>query len=284
MRTLQLDLHTHAKVARRVAFNPADALRYARTLRSRGLDGLAITEHAHGADFWAMYDALLARWPYRQGRFEIEGALFFTGMELTLAERVDALIVAPLETLRALDEALLAPATAGYHPTGEELAAALQSVERSTLRIAAHPFRDDKHIEQLAPALRVAIFHAVEINACYADAVRVEAVLAKAAQRGWATTAGSDAHTWPQLGACWTSVEVQDDSFEALRQAVLARRCAPRTHPQRARLVRTGRALKARCKARSPRIEKLPWRTCEGLLVEGAPPRPARVETAAATV
>lgn len=276
MSTLQLDLHTHPKIARRVAFDPANAIRFARTLRARGLDGLAITEHAHGADFWAMYDAMLARWPYRQGRFEVEGALFYTGMELTLAEHVDALVVAPLETLRELDEAFAASATAGYHPSGQELAEALQSLERSTLRIAAHPFRDDKHIEQLAPALRVAIFHAVEINACYADAVRVEAVLAKAAQRGWATTAGSDAHTWPQLGACWTSVEVQDDSFEALRQAVLARRCAPRTHPQRERLVRVGRAFKARCKARSPRIEKLPWRTQRGLVAEGAPAQPPK--------
>lgn len=271
MATLRLDLHTHLKCARRVAFDVCRMSQYARALRSRGLNGLAIAEHIHGADYWAMCDALKRRYPYREGRFEVEDALFFPGFELTLAEGVDALALGPIEAMRRLDASFAHPASAGYHPTGAELADALNALESEIVCVAAHPARDDKHIDRLCLSVRSRLFHAVEINACHADADQIAAVKARAARKGWAITGGSDAHTWPQLGACWTEVEARGDAFDDLREAILAGRCGPAIHPQRERLVRIGRRLKAHIKRRSPKIERLPWRTSQGVLTIGAP-------------
>jgi|GEM_PF-2093309 len=271
MARLTLDLHTHLKVARRVAFRPQDMPLYARALRSRGLDGLAIAEHAHGADFWGMYESLLERYTYRLGRFEVDGALFYPGFELTLAEHVDVLVLGPLASLRQLDDAFPIAVTGGYHPDGAEFAEAALAVAPDTLRIAAHPARDDKNIEQLCLAVRQSVFHAAEINACHASDLQVVAVRERAARKGWSITGGSDAHAWPQLGAAYTLLDVCDDSFEGVRQAIVAGACSPVVHPQRDRLVRVGKRLKAHIKKRSAKIAKLPWRSSEGVLVAGSP-------------
>lgn len=207
MPTLRIDLHTHLKVAKRCALRPGEGRRFAATLRERGLHALAITEHFHAPGFWAMYEALLAEFPYRRGRFEVDGALFFTGAELTLAEHTDVVLLSTLADLMALDEAFPTPLSAGHHPSAAELNEALRRTGSLAVRVAAHPFREGKGIENIDPADAAELFHAAEINARFCDRAAQRGAAEFAHSIAGAVVGGSDAHVHTQVGAAWTEIE-----------------------------------------------------------------------------
>jgi PHP-associated len=255
---IQLDLHTHMKIAKRTPFQRLDVLHIADRLRRLGFAGLAITEHAHGHGSWEMYDSLLEDHPYQHGRFEINGVCFYSGLELTLAEYVDILFIAPLDELRRLDNAFGIALTAGYHPDVHELADRLDELDLDTVRIAAHPFRDDKPADQLPKALLGTLIDAVEINGRYTSASCVKQVNALADRLDVPIVGGSDAHTWPQLGAAGCEVEATSDQFCDVRDAILAGRVKATTNEQAIRMANTADRLKKRRKARLPRLPKLP--------------------------
>lgn len=248
MSALRLDMHCHLKVAKRMPFRLRDAERFARTLLRRGLHGAAVTEHFHAQDFWRMYATLAAQHDYRAGRFEIGGALFFTGAELTLAERCDVLILAPLHELRRLDNAFATPLSEGHHPTGLELADTLEALDLRTLRISAHPMRQGKSIRQLDPAVAARLFDAVEVNARFA-ATNEPLVRAYAAEHNLPLTGGSDAHVWLQAGAAWTEIEAEAPTFEAVRAAVIAGQTRAVVHREAAEICDSGAEWKAALKA-----------------------------------
>jgi len=253
MPAYRLDLHTHLKPAKRAMYRPSDAERYADTLERRRLDGLAVTEHAHAHGFWAMYESLVDSYEYRDGGFDVAGRRFFPGMEVTLAERVDVLVIAPLEELRRLDYAFPTPLSLEHHPTGDDFADTVDRLRLRALRIAAHPFAPEKTIMRLAPSTRRWLFHALEINAKHCDGCDAGAVQSYAHEIGCAVTGGSDAHASVQLGAVSTLVSAADDSMDALIDAVASGRAAPVVHPDAASLVDRGREMRRRLKALAPR-------------------------------
>ncbi len=254
---LRLDLHTHAKVAKRTAYNPADIERFADAAERRGLHGYAITEHAHASEFWRIYEDLRERFAYTRGRFEIGALRVYPGMEVTLAERADIAVIAPLDDLRRLDESFETPLTAGRHPSALEFVDRLGSLDTRTLRIIAHPTRDDKPAHGVPEPMLAAIADAVEVNARHAGFDAVSRTRALADRLGVPLVGGSDAHAWPQVGASSTLIAAEDDSFDAVRSAVLGGRCRPIVHDDAERLVAAGRALKERIKSREPRLAPL---------------------------
>jgi len=223
-----------------------------------GFGGLAITEHAHGHGFWEMYDSLLEDHTYRHGRFEIGDLCFYTGLELTLAEYVDILFIAPLDELRRLDEAFAPALSAGYHPDASELADRLAHLNLDAVRIAAHPFRDDKPADQLSEGAFGSLFDAVEINGRYTSDSCVQRVHTLADRRSLPMVGGSDAHVWPQLGAAGCVVHAESDHYCDIRNAILAGRVEPTTDPRAMRMATTADRLKQRRKGRLPRLPKLP--------------------------
>ncbi len=254
---LRLDLHTHAKVAKRTAYNPADIARFADAAERRGLHGYAITEHAHATGFWRIYEDLTERFAYTRGRFEVGGLRVYPGMEVTLAERADIAVIAPLDYLRRLDESFDTPLTAGRHPSALEFIDRVGSLNIRSLRIVAHPTRDDKPADGVPEPMLAAIADAVEVNARHVGFDAVNRTRALADRLGVPLVGGSDAHAWPQVGASSTLIAAADDSFDAVRSAVLAGRCRPIVHDDAERLVAAGRTLKARIKLREPRLAPL---------------------------
>ncbi|MBL0921164.1 MAG: PHP domain-containing protein [Phycisphaerales bacterium] len=245
---LRLDMHNHLKVAKRMPFRLRDAERFARTLLRRGLHGGAVTEHFHAQGFWRMYASLAAHHEYKAGRFEIGGALFFSGAELTLAEKIDVLIIAPLHELRRLDDAFGAALSEGHHPTALEFADTVEALRLRALKIAAHPMRPGRSIHRLDATLLERMFDAVEINARFAADDEAE-VRAFAARTGTPLTGGSDAHVWLQAGAAWTEIDAEADTFEALSGAVSVGRCRAVVHHEAAELCESGAEWKAALKA-----------------------------------
>lgn len=276
MPTLRIDLHTHLKVGKRCALRPGEARRFAATLRERNLHALAVTEHFHAPGFWAMYDDLLRQFPYRRGRFEVDGSLFFVGAELTLAERADVVLLTTLPDLKAIDLAFPTPLSAGYHPSAAELNHALCAMGALAVRVAAHPSREGKGLDNLDPTDAAELFHAAEINARFCEASAVRAAKAFARDAGAQVVGGSDAHVYTQVGAAWTEIEFApsirpqaprrasatppppDVSFDDLRDALLSpapERVLAAIHPDAERLCAEGAELKASLKAALPRIE-----------------------------
>lgn len=247
MSVTRLDLHNHFQVAKRMPFRLRDAERFARTLLRRGLNGGAITEHFHARHFWRIYDALTARYDHRDGVFDIDGARFFTGAELTLAEKVDVLILAPIDELRRIDNAFDGLLSEGHHPTAREFADACDILSPDCLRIAAHPMRPGKSILKLDATTAERITDAVEVNACYAFNDEAD-VRAYAASRSLPLVGGSDAHVWLQAGAAWTEFDGPIDSYAALRDAVRAGRSRAVVHHEAVELCESGAEWKAALK------------------------------------
>ncbi len=248
MSPMRLDMHNHFKVAKRMPFRLRDAEQFAKTLLRRGLHGGAVTEHFHARNFWGMHDALAARFDYVDGRFDIDGALFFTGAELSLAEKVDVLIIAPLEELKRIDSAFESPLSGGYHPTGAEFAEVCEAERFDCVRIGAHPMRSGKSILKLDATVASRVVDAVEINARFAfnDETSVRAY---AARRNLPLTGGSDAHVWLQAGAAWTEFDSRIGSYDALKQAILSGRGRAVVHHEAVDMCESGAEWKAALKA-----------------------------------
>lgn len=258
MDKLRLDLHTHLKIAKRTAFRHGDVARAVTTLNRRGLTGLAVTEHAHGHGFWEIYEHLESLFPYRYGRFELGGCVFYSGVEVTLDEQVDILFIAPLDELRRLDEAFDHPLTAGYHPSAIELVDRLADLDLDAIRIAAHPNRPDKPASGIAEPLLQSIVNAVEINGRFTDPTSVKGVRELADRLSTPIVGGSDAHVWAQLGAVSTRVGAASDRYQDVRDAVLNGQCEPIVHDEVDRLVVVAERLKGRLKRRLPKLPRVP--------------------------
>ncbi len=257
MKSLRLDLHTHLKPAKRIPFDLGFVDAYAATMRERRLGGVFVCEHVHAPDFWWMYNQIRAVHQYDEGRFEVEDMLFFPGFELTLAERVDVLVVAPLDELERIDNLFLRPLSSGFHPTADEFLVALEASPTSALRIAAHPSRRDKTIEHLANEQVKRIFEAVEINARYTPTDKPIAER-YAELYEWPITGGSDAHTPPQLGAVYTEVHaLESTGFDDLARAIREGRTSVHVDPCARQFVDLGQAEKVSRKNNWPEERKL---------------------------
>jgi len=268
---LRIDLHTHPKIAKRTPFHPRDTDRSVAAARRRGLTGLALTEHAHAVGYWATLDRLARSYPSRRGRFIAEGVALYPGMELTLAEGVDLVLIAPVDELRRLDGAFDAPLTAGHHPSALEAVAVFDRVKIEAIRILAHPTRPDKPADRLPDPILRSLAHAVEINARFARFDDINGARALAERLSLPLVGASDAHTWPQIAAASTSVYENDDSFDALRAAILTGRCRPIVHDNAERLVAVGKRFKKRLKARRERLAPLSESLPSTLVGEPAP-------------
>ncbi|MGD9693265.1 MAG: PHP-associated domain-containing protein [Phycisphaerales bacterium] len=263
---LTIDLHTHMKVAKRTPMQAGEPARFARILQRRGIHALAIAEHAHAPDLWQMFDALRAQFIYEHGRFIVGPSLFYTGVEITLAERADAVVLGDLEDIRALDNAFDFPLSAGYHPEGAELADVTARLG-SLAVIAAHPLREDKPIGALGGDTVARLFDAVEINARWSDPDTVARVERIARGLGVGLTGGSDAHVWLQTGAAWTHVDAASDRADDVLEAIRLGRCRAALRPDAEHICRLGSELKASLKASLPRLDALPPTRLEPVIV-----------------
>ena len=61
----RIDTHTHPKISKHFSFDPRSVHRMVRMAKRVGLDGVALTEHFHGRDFWAIYEDLEPMYPRR---------------------------------------------------------------------------------------------------------------------------------------------------------------------------------------------------------------------------
>src|SRR4030095_2932639 len=88
--------------------------------RRVGLDGLALTEHFHATDFWAVHDHLERTYPVDGGVFWADGLALLAGAEVNIREGGDVIVLGEGTEFGRLDRALPEPLSHRYEPTLRE--------------------------------------------------------------------------------------------------------------------------------------------------------------------
>lgn len=211
----KIDLHVHSRLSKSFDYDHANLERLVALGKRRGLDAFALTEHIHAVNFWEMHNWLIDKFPYSDGAYHVERDFtVLSGAEVTVAERVDFIVVGPLDRLASLDRAFRPHLSEWNHPPAMELAQAAR--ERGMVLVLAHPFRLGKEAAKLDPRI-YGVVHAVEVNG--RDHGGERQVVALAEQYDLPLSGGSDAHFYLQVGIRSTVVPHGELHYAAIRES-----------------------------------------------------------------
>ncbi|MEX1253329.1 MAG: PHP-associated domain-containing protein [Dehalococcoidia bacterium] len=215
------DLHVHGRLSKGFDFEPAAISRLRELANRRGLTGFGLTEHIHAKQFWEMHDYLRRRYAYRHGAYDVGGGYpMLSGCEVTVAEKVDFILLGELDQLERLDFAFSPSLSEGHFPAG--IVFLEEARRRDLLVIAAHPFREGKELGRLPLGATLDRVAALEING--KDYRLDDAVAPLAATAGLPVSGGSDAHHPFQVGIRSTVIPGNELSLESVRAAFEAKR------------------------------------------------------------
>lgn len=219
---MNIDFHTHGKLAKYLAFSP----RYTDWLfgeaASAGLDAVCLTEHFNTLGFDQVYADIAARFPREGDAFNVNGLLVFPGMEVDVAESGHTLVLGTMEEILEFNRVLEPHKAKGSFLPLAELADEVQ--RRGLFFGAAHPFRAPGRIPD-QPREALAAFQFVDLNG--KDLARdFEGTIAKtyafAQELGVPVVSGSDTHQAFQYGCAVTAMEERATTVDALRDQVCA--------------------------------------------------------------
>jgi predicted metal-dependent phosphoesterase TrpH len=232
----RVDLHVHTRLSKMFEFQPQAIDKLKHLGARRGLNGFAVTEHIHANDFWGMHDYLRDTFAYQDGWYDLDnGFRMFSGCEVTVAERVDFIVVGELDEVERLDMSFSPRLSTGYMARGVKFLDAAR--RRDLIVISAHPFRPGKETEHLPLDEVFQRVNAVEVNG--RDHGTEHRVASLAAERGLAVSGGSDAHFYLQVGIRSTVVPGDELSLATISRAF------------------EQRETKAHCKAYAPAVVEL---------------------------
>lgn len=195
---LLADLHVHS-CASTDARSSLDELIAA--AKAAGLDAITISDH----DTCTPAPA-------------VEGLLLIPGVELnTTSGHILGLFLE-----RPVDIAAL---RAGGRPSVKAAVTAIHAC--GGVAVLAHPFAPQKLPENELARLPVDLVEGYNARAALKKNPANEQAHALAAQMGKAMTAGSDAHSAPELGTAYTRIDCEVCTVDALRAAVLAGKTEP---------------------------------------------------------
>jgi PHP-associated len=256
----RIDTHTHPLMSKHFKFEAASVTRMIRMATRVGLDGLALTEHFHAADFWSVHAHLERTYPMSGGVFWAERLALIPGAEINIREGAHVIVLGDVSELRRLDRAFPEPLSHRYEPTLREFLDVSEYFEIA--RIGAHMFRPTKELGKFAiDDLRR--LHALEVNG--KDFGTEVMLLVQARVLGLPIVAGSDAHYWLQLGVRHTLIHLDEIRIDAVVKAIREGLTGFATSPYTPLRVKASKSLK--------KITKL-LRKCYGRTIVGGTPRP----------
>jgi hypothetical protein len=217
--TLHVDLHVHSRLSKSFDYDHTSLERLVTTARRRGMDGFALTEHIHAVNFWDMHSCLLDRFEYSDGRYRIDEFTVLSGAEVTVEERVDFIVVGPLDEIRSLDDAFR-PRLSRWNLVPAMLFAE-EARRRNLVLILAHPYRPGKEAAKLDERI-FEMVHAIEVNGRDHGGERQVAQLAE--RHNLPLSGGSDAHFYLQVGIRAAVIEQPALDFDRLRASFEAGR------------------------------------------------------------
>jgi predicted metal-dependent phosphoesterase TrpH len=257
----RIDTHTHPKISKHFKFNPGSVAGMIRMAKRIGLDGIALTEHFHATDFWAIHEHLERTYPCEHGVFWADGLALIPGAEINVREGAHVIVLGEVSELRRLDRAFPVALSHRYEPRLRELLDVSEYFE--VARIGAHMFRRTKELGKF-PTNDLQRLHALEVNG--KDFGTEVMLLVQARALGLPIVAGSDAHHWLQLGVRHTLVHADEIRVSTIVKTIKEGLTGFATGPYTPLRVKTAKSLKT--------ITKI-LRKCYGRTITGGTPRPA---------
>lgn len=211
----RIDTHSHPKISKHFEFDPDSVVRMVRMATRVGLDAVALTEHFHARQFWAVHDHLEAAYPADRGVFWAGRLALVPGAEVNIREGAHVIVLGEVGELRRLDRAFAQRLSDGYEPRLREFLDVTDDFDIA--RIGAHMFRRCKELGKFA-AVDLRRLHALEING--KDFGTEVMLLAQARALGLPVVGGSDAHHWLQLGVRHTLLHADEISMVSLLKGI----------------------------------------------------------------
>ena len=211
----RIDTHTHPKMSKHFAFDSRSVDRMVRMAARVGLDGLALTEHFHGRDFWAIYKHLYRQYPSEGGVFWADGVAIIPGAEINIREGAHVIVLGEVAELRRLDCVFPEHLSDGYEPALRQFLDVTDDFDIA--RIGAHMFRPTKELGKF-PTVDLRRLHALEVNGKDFGTELMLVVQARAL--GLPIVAGSDAHHWLQLGVRHSVVHTEEITVRGVMKAI----------------------------------------------------------------
>ena len=204
MVSMNIDFHTHVKLAKRVNFDPDFFHEVILNAKEAGLQALAMTEHFNTSRFYDIYEELDKRYEYKGNYYLVDGFKVFTGMEIDVKETGHILFIGHKKEILQTRDLLEAHTSEADFIALEEL---LEIGERfNFLKIGAHPLRSTTPLTQHSTDLLKRL-DAFDLNGkdLYEHGVKEmeRDVLAFAELVNLPVVCGSDSHHPIHLGAVW---------------------------------------------------------------------------------
>lgn len=242
---MQLDFHTHGKLAKKLPFSTAYTDWLFGEARRAGLDALCLTEHFNTLQFSDLY-GYLASVSRREGDCLVleNGLRVFPGMETDAAEGGHVLSIGPLEAILELNHRL-----EPYKEKGEFLpfAQLLDLLRQYPVLVGCgHPYRAPGHLPE-QPEEQLARLDFLDLNGkdLAMDKARTEALTYALGEKlGIPVVSGSDTHQAVQYGCVTTDFQRDFVTLDDLRQEMQAGRYTIRLAESAAFQVRTAGLLK----------------------------------------
>ena len=217
---MDIDFHTHGKLAKYLAFSPDYTDWLFNEAKEAGLDAICLTEHLNTQGFRDVYTDIAERFERVGDAYDVNGLLVFPGMETDVAEGGHTLALGPMEEILDLNAWLEPHKERGRFLPFDQLA---DEVGRRGLRFGAgHPFRAPGHLPELSDE-QLARFDFLDLNGkdLARDRERTERLTYALARRlGIPVISGSDTHQAFQYGCVVTRMERRCTTFDELFELV----------------------------------------------------------------
>ncbi|MGO4375741.1 PHP-associated domain-containing protein, partial [Paenibacillus sp. MCAF20] len=221
---MNIDLHTHGKLAKKTDFSMDYFLSMTREAKENDLQAVALTEHFNTRNFFDMLDQLDREFEYIGDHYVVGGLKVFSGMEVDVAEVGHILIIGNRVDIRELRGQLEPYSGKDSFIPFKELLDRTENYD--VLRIGAHPKRESTPLTHHDP-LQLQRLDALDVNAKdlfqygfgMADEVR-----RFADQLGLPACAGSDSHQPLQFGSVYNQLQADCDTAAQIRDEIRAGR------------------------------------------------------------
>ena len=217
---VRMDLHTHAKWSKNIAFSYDYFRNMMKEAGKCGLDAIALTEHFNTLSFYEIYETLDRHCSHEGDHYKVEGVKVFPGIEVDVREKGHILVIGARSTVNEIRMRLEDHLTEDNYIEAARLLD--MSDQYSCIRIGAHPFRKANPLYSMERELLHRL-NAFDLNGrdLHHYGLGMEAkVNGLANSIGIPVVAGSDTHQPLQFGSVYNKFEQSCDTIDQLRNAI----------------------------------------------------------------
>ncbi|WP_046175969.1 PHP domain-containing protein [Domibacillus indicus] len=218
---MNMDFHTHVKIAKKSDFMPEYFEEMVGEAKEAGLDAIALTEHFNTLNFSDVYAYLDHHFPYIDDYYSVDGLRVFAGMEVDVKETGHILLISRREHILSMHDELKPHLEKETFISFSDLMALAESF--NTIKIGAHPFRPGTPLTQHDP-YQLQRLDAFDLNGKDLHTIGIEEnkelVYTFARKIGLPVLGGSDTHQFLQYGAVMNNIQQDCRTISDLKAAI----------------------------------------------------------------